>query len=486
MLAVAFCATFLSGAAAFAGDFPKVIFPGDYPDPSILRDGDDFYMTHSSFSYSPGFLIWHSRDLVNWEPVCRAKGSGMAPDLVKYGDTYYIYYPWGSTNYVIWAKDIRGPWSKPVNLHVGGIDPGHVVDGDGNRYLHLSEGKAVRLAADGLSVVGKPVTVYEGWQYPADWDTECFCLESPKLAYHGGYYYLTSAEGGTAGPATSHMAVAARSKSVMGPWENSPYNPVVHTYGADEQWWSKGHATIFDDADGNWWIIYHAYKKGLHTLGRSTLLEPIEWTADGWYRTKATATLPGGGGTEAGNGVGDISDDFSAPRIGIRWTTLGGTPGRCTRLAGGSLYLSGKGDSPENGRVLMAIPTHGRYETQVETSLGESRESGLLLFYKPRVYAGITYDSTHIKVHRAHGDCLTVANTLGTHLHIKIVNDMNRCSFLVSGDGREWQCLADGIDVSGMNHNNHNGFRSLRIALYAAGNGAVRFSDFRYKGLDGQ
>ena len=97
-----FCIVLASISSIKAQEFPKVIFPGDYPDPSILRDGEDFYMTHSSFSYSPGFLIWHSRDLVNWEPVCRVKGAGMAPDLVKYGDTYYLYFPWGPTNYVTW------------------------------------------------------------------------------------------------------------------------------------------------------------------------------------------------------------------------------------------------------------------------------------------------------------------------------------------------------------------------------------------------
>ena len=111
------------------------------------------------------------------------------------------------------------------------------------------------------------------------------CLESPKLNEHNGYYYLTSAQGGTAGPATSHMVVSARSKSVTGPWENSPYNPIVHTYSATDSWWSKGHGTLIDDVNGNWWIVYHAYANGYHTLGRSTLIEPIEWTEDGWYRT---------------------------------------------------------------------------------------------------------------------------------------------------------------------------------------------------------
>lgn len=110
-----------------AQTYPKVILPGDYPDPSIMRDGKDYYMTHSPFYYAPGFLIWHSQDLMNWEPLCRVmpqyEGSAMAPDLLKYKDTYYIYYPAAGTNWVMWAKNIRGPWSRPVDLKVGGLTP---------------------------------------------------------------------------------------------------------------------------------------------------------------------------------------------------------------------------------------------------------------------------------------------------------------------------------------------------------------------------
>ena len=89
----------------------------------------------------------------------------------------------------------------------------------------MDKGEVIRLTEDGLATVGEKKKVYDGWKYPDHWDTECMCLESPKLNEHNGYYYLTSAQGGTAGPATSHMVVSARSKSVTGPWENSPYNP---------------------------------------------------------------------------------------------------------------------------------------------------------------------------------------------------------------------------------------------------------------------
>ncbi|MFT3738080.1 MAG: family 43 glycosylhydrolase [Breznakibacter sp.] len=311
---VFFLLVFFVDLIAFSQQYPKAILAGDYPDPSIVRDDQDYYMTHSPFYYMPGFLIWHSRDLMDWEPVARVipqyKGSAMAPDLIKHNGRFYLYYPAAGTNWVVWADDIKGPWSKPVDLKVSGIDPGHVVGEDGKRYLYVDKGYVIRLTDDGLGTVGERKKVYDGWEYPKGWETEGddMYLESPKLTHKDGYYYMTSAEGGTAGPATSHMAVVARSKSVLGPWENSPYNPVVHTYSDTDNWWSKGHGTLVDDVNGNWWIVYHAYAKGYHTLGRQTLIEPVEWTSDGWYHTKKEGhpVVPAGG---AGHGL-ELSDNF--------------------------------------------------------------------------------------------------------------------------------------------------------------------------------
>ena len=226
----------LSSFNGYAQSYPRVIFEGDYPDPTIMRDGKDYYMTHSTFEYYPGLLIWHSTDLVNWTPITRAltkhTGSVFAPELIKHNGRFYIYYPANGTNYVIWADRIEGPWSEPYDLKVTGIDPGHITDRDGTRYLFLNNGEVVQLSEDGLQTIGDKKKVYDGWIYPGEWKTEGkdMYLESPKLIYKDGYYYMASAEGGTAGPATSHMIVLARSKSIFGPWENSPYNPLVHTY----------------------------------------------------------------------------------------------------------------------------------------------------------------------------------------------------------------------------------------------------------------
>ena len=193
------------------------IFAGDFPDPSILRDGDNYYIVHSSFEYYPGLLIWQSKDLINWIPVTNALhkyiGSVWAPDLVKNKNKYYIYFPANNEIYVVTADSMNGTWSDPIDLNIKNIDPGHVVDEKGKRYLYFSNGGYVPLSDDGLSVNGDMKHVYDGWPIPREWTIECFCLEGPKLAKHGDYYYLTVAEGGTAGPATSHMIISARSKS---------------------------------------------------------------------------------------------------------------------------------------------------------------------------------------------------------------------------------------------------------------------------------
>ena len=470
---------------SFAQEYPKVIVKGDYPDPSIMREGEDYYMTHSPFYYAPGFLIWHSKDLMNWEPVCRAitdyKGSAMAPDLVKYRGKYYIYYPAAGTNWVVWADNIRGPWSKPIDLKVAGIDPGHVADEKGNRYLYVNEGELIQLTGDGLATVGQKKKAYEGWTYPKSWVTECMCLESPKLNYFNGYYYLTSAEGGTAGPATSHMVVAARSKSVLGPWENSPYNPIVHTYGADDSWWSKGHGTLIDDVNGNWWIVYHAYANSYHTLGRQTLIEPIEWTSDGWYRTKAN-NLSIKPDASIKHGL-ELSDDFKGNTLGLQWTFWKEYAPQALTFKEQSLFVKAKGTTAADGRFLLTTATDKNYETQIEVNLEKGNTGGLMLYYNEKAYAGIISNGTRFTIYKNANDSLIVPNKIGKHSYAKLQNLGNRLNISVSKDGKTWTSMLESLDVSGLNHNKFGGFYALRIGLLAAGNGAVKYNNFMYKAL---
>ena len=59
-------------------------------------------------------------------------------DLVKYNNKFYIYFPANETNYVVWADSINGPWSDPIDLKIGNIDPGHFTDEKGNPLPFVS------------------------------------------------------------------------------------------------------------------------------------------------------------------------------------------------------------------------------------------------------------------------------------------------------------------------------------------------------------
>lgn len=308
------------------GSFLNPVLSGDRPDPAVLKDGSDYYLVFSSFDAYPGLTIWHSRDLVNWQPrkpaLTRNIGSVWAVSLEKVGGRYFLYIPVkASPNeiYVIHADHIDGPWSDPVPLGLHHhIDPCHAIAEDGSRWLFLSGGDRIRLTDDGLSLAGPVQHVYDPWRYPDDWDVEGFSPEGPKIHRRGEWFYMLTAVGGTAGPPTGHMVIAARSRSLHGPWEQHPANPLVRTRSDQEAWWCRGHASLVEGPDGSWWALYHGYRAHFWTLGRQCLLDPVEWTPDGWFRMTGgdlSRPLPKPRGGQALPHGMPLSDAFTAPLL---------------------------------------------------------------------------------------------------------------------------------------------------------------------------
>lgn len=463
-----------------------LMFAGDYPDPSILVDKDGYYIVHSSFEYYPGLLIWHSKDLRHWKPVVNALhtyvGSVWAPDLVKYKNKYYIYFPANNTNYVITADNIYGPWTEPVDLKTGNIDPGHVADERGRRYLYFSNGAYVPLSEDGLSISGELKQSYQGWPVPRSWSIECFCMEGPKIIKRGAYYYLTVAEGGTAGPATGHMIVYARSKSPLGPWTNSPYNPVIRTKSNAERWWSKGHGTPFMDLSGNWWMVYHAYENGYYNMGRQTLLQPIEWTGDGWYKLKASADSVITGSAEPQTGVNyDISDTFTEQTMKPHWKFYREYDTTRFQMTGNGIKLQGKGSSVASSGPLLAIPSDHAYTAQVEMEIEGESAGGLILFYNENAFSGVIADKENIMANLRGWQFVTEKKVINRHTFLKLENKHHTVNMFYSSDGKEWIKIENSAEVSALHHNVLGGFLSLRIGLCAYGKGSVRFSNFKYQ-----
>jgi beta-xylosidase len=473
--------------------FQNPLFAGDYPDPTILRVGGDFYMTHTSYSYAPGLVIWHSRDLVNWTPISHAlpdmqgiQGEVWSPDMVEHQGRYYIYYPAGGI-FVVHAEHPRGPWSAPVDLKINDIDPAHVVGPDGKRYLYTAGGHAVELSPDGLSTVGERTKVYDGWQFPGDWKTEGFWLESPKLTRRGEYYYLICAEGGTAGPPTSHMAVVARSHSPLGPWENSPHNPLIHTYSADEAWWSVGHGTLVSTPDDRWYFVYHGYRNGFQTLGRNTLMEPVHWTPDGWpsapLGSRRGEPMPAPMGV-AQRPMLELSDDFQSPMLKATWGAWKETDMSRFQVGNGVLVVRAKGSSYAESSPLTIRARDESYLVQVTAKTEGGCGAALGLEYNPNVAVFAEMKNGQMTVYGPKGQ-LASREWPAEAAWLRLVNRKNRVEFLAGADGQKWQSLLSDFDVSDFDQNGqHGGFQAARPALAASGAGSARFTDFRYSAVE--
>lgn len=282
------------------------IMPGFYPDPSVCAVDGDYYLVNSTFAYFPGLPILHSRDLVHWEQIGNAmhrksqlplEGAGhsaglFAPTIRYHDGTFYVICTNVSHggNYIVTAKNPEGPWSEPHYLEgAGGIDPSLFFEEDGrcyyigthpnpqgcryngDWYIWIQE-----LDLDEMKLVGEHKDVWNGAMRDVIWP------EGPHLYKKDGYYYIMHAEGGT-GP--DHAVAVCRSRSIWGPYENNPRNPILtHRHlGKDYPIRYVGHADLIKTPAGEWYMAMLAVrpKEGYTTMGRETFLAKVAWE-DGW------------------------------------------------------------------------------------------------------------------------------------------------------------------------------------------------------------
>tara|TARA_R110002126_G_scaffold150267_1_gene296398 strand:- start:432 stop:1370 length:939 start_codon:yes stop_codon:yes gene_type:complete len=309
-------------------------------------------------------------------------------------------------------------------------------------------------------------------------------MEGPKVFKHGDYYYLTVAEGGTAGPATSHMVISARSKSPFGPWENSPYNPIVRTKESSEKWWSKGHATLIDDINGKWWMVFHGYENGNYNMGRQTLLQPVEWTNDGWYKsperikTDEQIKKPAG---QTSKSDFSLSDTFSTKILRLQWQFFGEYDTKRFKLTKDGIQINGKGKSIGENSPLLCTPSDHSYVAQVEVEIEGDATAGLILFYDSKLYTGIAADKENVLAILRSWQFPTQKGINKTHLFLRLEKKEQLVNMFYSINGKEWMKIENSAEVSSFNHNVLSGFMSLRLGLSAVGEGQVTFKNFIYK-----
>ncbi|KQO12734.1 glycoside hydrolase family 43 protein [Paenibacillus sp. Leaf72] len=330
--------------------FSNPVLSGCYPDPSICRVGNDYYLVNSSFNYYPGIPIFHSSDLVNWTQIghvltresqlplgTKTSGGGAfsftgiyAPTLRYRGGRFYLITTnvQHGGNFIVTADRPEGPWSEPVWLEWGGIDPSLMFDEDGKVYVTGTGGGdelpgiyQAEMDPDTGAILTERRLIWEGTggSYP----------EGPHLYRIADWYYLLIAEGGTE---FGHMVTIARSKEPYGPFQSCPSNPILSNRSTGLPIQATGHADFVEAHDGSWWAVYLGIRPlgypFYHHLGRETFLIQITWSDDGWpvigYDGKAQLEIEGPSFYEGSLGKceGICRDDFNSESLNLHWNYL--------------------------------------------------------------------------------------------------------------------------------------------------------------------
>lgn len=337
--------------------FKNPILTGFYPDPSICRVGEDYYMVTSSFTYFPGIPVFHSRDLVHWKQIghaiaspdqldyknCETSLGLWAPTIRYHNGTFYIINTFVSEgrearrdNFIVTAQNPSGPWSIAHFIeHADGIDPSLFFDSDGRMWYtgnyicpkaHYEGHHGIYLCeldTKTFQFKGKRTIIWNGEKSRSKW------IEAPHLYFENGWYYLIVAEGGTF---TNHSVMMARCRTIDGDYEICPRNPIVtHRHLAlNHEISVTGHADIVQTQNGEWWMVLlgiRPYENAHFNLGRETFLIPVVWESDGWLRV------------DNDNGVVNqeerlpnlpyyrpvpefFSDNFEAETLHYRWNSI--------------------------------------------------------------------------------------------------------------------------------------------------------------------
>lgn len=280
------------------------ILRGFHPDPSICRVGEDYYLVTSTFSYFPGVPVYHSRDLAHWRQIGHVlerkeqlhvtyediSAGIFAPTIRWHEGIFYLITTNMTTgeNFFCTATDPAGPWSNPVVLEgAGGIDPSLFWDEDGTAYYTGTAPWNDPRFPEHCIVCGEidlntGRVVGDMWSIGSGYAKDAPFPEGPHLYRRDGWYYLLIAEGGTQ---HDHAITVSRSKSLRGPFEQCPHNPVLtHRHlGKNYPVCNVGHGDLVECQDGSWYAVCLGSRlvAGYHKpLGRETFLVPVTWEDD--------------------------------------------------------------------------------------------------------------------------------------------------------------------------------------------------------------
>jgi xylan 1,4-beta-xylosidase len=527
------------------------ILAGFYPDPSICRAGNDYYLVNSTFAYYPGLPIFHSTDLANWEQIgfamdrpeqlnldgTHVSGGLFAPTIRFYKGTFYITCTNTSHggNFIITAKNPKGPWSNPVFLpNVKDIDPSLFFDDNGKVYIVYNSyapdnkpeydgHRTIRMYEVDLTTgqtKGEETTLVNGG---SDLSQKPVWIEGPHIFKYNKTYYLMCAEGGTG---YNHSEVIFRSKKVEGPYEPYAGNPILTqrqlNVNRKKPVTSTGHADLVITPDGSWYAVFlgcRPYKDEQYNTGRETFMAPVQWKEDWPIILTGNETVPDKvsiPGTTAKNPLPFSSDfqfrdNFKNTSLNNRYQFLRTVrePWYHVNSITGTLTIQLKPATiaeKANPAFIGFRQSHqrGYASTALTFTPASSQEkAGLLVFQNEDHYfflcQSVDNNQPVLQLYRGPGknggeplllSTLKIQAGNQLPLQLKIQTNGNAYSFYYAEKGStSWRTFKEGIDASFLSTHTAGGFVGCMYAMYATSNGSPAtnsavFSYFECKGND--
>ncbi len=506
-----------------SGSYRNPILAGWYPDPSITRAGDRFYLVNSTFTYFPGIPIFESTDLVHWKQVGNAihrpgqldfdgldVSRGVFAPAIEYHDgTFYVVNTSvdAGGNFIVTATNPAGPWSDPSWLpDIGGIDPSLFFDDDGKAYLLNNDEPEGPVRYDGHRAIwlqeidiatkkpfGPRKVLIDGGVKPEE---KPIWIEGPHIYRRNGWYYLMCAEGGT-GP--NHSQVILRSRNVWGPYLPYAGNPILTQRDLDparpDPITNAGHADLVQMADGSWWATFLASRTygGVHyNTGRETFLLPVEWRDDWPVILPAGQAIPyveqGPASMERAASQAPLSgnftwlDEFDAITLDPAWLQLR-VPKRAwadTRTRPGTLLIEPGSvdlDGQGNPAFLGRRQQHLRFEasTSLQPPEDDNVEAGMVAFQGGHYwyFLGVRREGEGLQLflRQAAGAAPRILASMplarAEAVELKIAASAGAYSFGYRLPGQDWQWLLRDADGTVLSTDVAGGFVGVMLGPYA-------------------
>lgn len=520
-------------AAQSKDDYLNPILAGFYPDPTICRVGEKFYLVNSSFCYFPGLPIFESTDLVNWKQIgniinraeqadfgnSRLSGGLYAPTIRYHKGTFYVICTnvSGIGNFIVTAKNPAGPWSNPVSLpQVNGIDPDIFFDDDGKVYIthngpppnniSLHDGhRAIYMLEYDLEkqkTTTEPRLVINGG---TDMSQKPVWIEGPHIIKKDGFYYMICAQGGTG---FNHSEVVFRSKTIYGPYESYAQNPILTQSHLEpnrkNEVSTTGHADFVNLPNGDWWAVFlgcRPYAPDLYNLGRETFMMPVEWKNNWPEIVGGKQPIPmihkrpnlplSKEKTEPLNGNFISKDDFNANELDFKWSFIRTPKEKWYELLDGKLLIKPRQESihtETNFSFIGRRQQHLKFEASVKLEFvpkDNLEAAGLTAFQNEKHYLligkrinadhklEVFVERTADKINNGKSEIISKKELSGSDepLFVKIEGNGKWYSFYYkTAEKGEWNLLIKDVDGSILSTKEAGGFVGTYLGMYASKN----------------